>query len=174
MIVAKPTAESEQNFEEAWDGIMGILNLGDREIEKIADAGRRGIALNFTTESAGGEPWPHLAAMTVEQRRSLGFAGEHPILQRSGSLKRSLVEGGHPLNITDVSTHGYHAYLERIYIELGSADERFPLLHAGGWIDPLHYVPPRAMTVLSDTAIQRLDATIQYVMEERWKRLGEH
>lgn len=174
MIIAKFTPESEAKFKEAWDGIIGILNLGNQEIEKIAEAGRLGIAWNFAHESGGGEPWPHLAPMTVEQRRSLGFAGEHPILQRAGSLKESLVDRSHPLNITEISRHGYHDHWERIYIELGSADERFPILHAGGWIDPLHYVPPRPMTVLGDEAIQRLDATIQYVIEERWNRLGEH
>lgn len=174
MIVIKPTPESEAELKEAWDGILGLLNLGNREIEKIADAGRRGIALNFATESAGGEPWPHLAPMTVEERRSLGFPGEHPILVRSGRLKRSLIERSHPLNITDVSTHGYHAYLERIHIELGSADEHFPLLHAGGFTNLGYYVPPRPMTVLGDTSIQQLDATIRYVVEERWERLGEH
>lgn len=174
MIIVRPDPESERKFREAWDNIIGILNLGSREIEKVADAGRRGIALNFATESAGGEPWPHLAPMTVEERRSLGFAGEHPILQRTGSLKESLTDPSHPLNITNVLTHGYYGYRERIYIELSSADERFPLLQAGGLTDLGYYIPPRPMTLLGIEAIRQLEDTIIYVVGERWKRLGEH
>lgn len=171
MIILQPTADSQRRFDEIWDGIVGLLNLGNREIEKIADAGRRGIMLNFTAESAGGEPWHPLAPMTVSQRRSLGFAGEHPILQRTTSLKRSLMEPSHPLNVTDVSTHGFYGQLTRILIELGSADERFPLLHAGGTTETGHPVPARPMTVLGDEAIRQLADTIVYVLRERWHRL---
>jgi hypothetical protein len=172
MITVKPTPDSQRRFKEAWDSIVGILNLGHRELEKIADAGRRGIALNFSTESAGGEPWHPLAPMTVSQRRSLGFAGEHPVLQRTTSLKRSLVDPNHPLNVTEVSTHGFYSQLTRILIELGSADERFPILHAGGISDEGYYIPPRPMTVLGDEAIRQLETSIIFVIEERWKRLG--
>lgn len=172
MITVKPTPDSQRRLKETWDGIVGLLNLGHRELEKIADAGRMGIALNFTTESAGGEKWPPLAPWTVSERQELGFAGEHPILVRSGSLKLSLTNPRHPLNLTDVSTHGGYSYIERIHIELGSLDERFPILHVGGITDEGYYIPPRPMTVLGDVAISRLHDTIIYVIEERWKRLG--
>lgn len=172
MIIAEPTPDSQRRFKDAWDGIVGLLNLGHHELEKIADAGRAGISLNFSTESAGGQKWPPLAPWTVEERQSLGFAGEHPILQRTGALKLSLTDPNHPLNLTDISTHGGYSYIERIYIELGSLDHRFPLLHAGGVTDEGYYVPPRPMTILGDEAISRLHDTIVYVIEERWKRLG--
>jgi len=172
MITVKPTPDTQRKFKEAWDGIVGILNLGHRELEKIADAGRRGIALNFSTESAGGEKWPLLAPWTVAERQSLGFAGEHPILQRTGALKRSLIDPNHPLNVTEVSTHGFYGHLMRILIELGSSDERFPILHAGGVSDEGYYIPPRPMTVLGTEAIRQLETSIIFVIEERWKRLG--
>lgn len=172
MITAEPTPDSKRRFKETWDGIVGLLNLGNRELEKIADAGRMGFALNFATESGGGAKWPPLAPMTVEERQSLGFAGEHPILQRTGALKLSLTDPRHPLNVTDVSTHGGYSYIERINIELGSMDDRFPILHAGGTTDLGYHVPPRPMTVLADAAIQRLETSIIFVIEERWKRLG--
>jgi hypothetical protein len=156
---------------EAWDLIEGILNLGSREQHKIAEAVRLGFAWNFAHESGGGEPWAPLAPMTVAERHQLGFAGEHPILQRTRELKRSLVEEDHPLSTTETSTHGYYSQLTRIEIELGSADERFPLLHAGGITDQGYYVPARPMTVLSDEAIRRLRETIEYVLHERWARL---
>jgi len=172
MIIAQPTAESQRRFKDTWDSIVGLLNLGHQELEKIADAGRMGIALNFATESAGGTPWPPLAPWTVAERQELGFAGEHPILVRSGSLKSSLVDPRHPLNLTDISTHGGYSYIERIHIELGSLDERFPILHAGGITDEGYYVPARPMTVLADESLQRLETSIIFVIEERWKRLG--
>lgn len=172
MITGEPTEDSKRRFKDTWDGIVGLLNLGHQELEKIADAGRMGIALNFATESAGGEKWPPLAPWTVAERQSLGFAGEHPILARTGSLKLSLTDPNHPLNLTDISTHGGYSYIERIHIELGSLDDRFPILHAGGFTDEGYYVPPRPMTVLGDEAISRLHDTIIYVIEERWKRLG--
>lgn len=152
---------------EAWDMITAIMDLGNRERHKIAEAVRLGFSWNFAHESAGGEPWPHLAPMTINIRRHLGFAGEHPILQRTKELKRSLVEAGHPL----------HLYIEEepapgdLVMEFGSLDDRFPLLHAGGTTEDGHPVPPRPMTVLGDQSIERLYDTIVYVFEERWARL---
>jgi hypothetical protein len=172
MITAEPTEDSKRRFKDVWDGIVGLLNLGNQELEKIADAGRQGIALNFATESAGGDKWPPLAPMTQEERISLGFAPSHPILQRTGDLKLSLIDPNHPLNATEVFTHGGHSYLDRVTIELGSLDDRFPILHAGGETDLGYYIPPRPMTVLGDEAIHRLETSIIFVIEERWKRLG--
>lgn len=153
-----------------WDGIEGLMRLGNRETHKIAEAIRLGIAWNFAHESAGGEPWASLAPMTVGIRRSLGFAGEHPILQRTRELKRSLVEAGHSLHIclVDLDQAG------DLNIEIGSADERFPLLHAGGVTEEGHLVPARPMTVLGTEAIVRLRDTIEYVLHERWQRLPHH
>lgn len=172
MITAEPTEDSKRRFKDTWDGIVGLLNLGHRELEKIADAGRMGIALNFSTEAAGGEKWPPLAPWTQEERASLGFAPSHPILVRSGDLKRTLTDPNHPLNLTDISTHGGYSYIERISIELGSLDDRFPILHAGGISDEGYYIPARPMTILGDQAISRLHDTIIFVIEERWERLG--
>jgi hypothetical protein len=171
--------------DEAWDAIEHILDLGSREKHKIAEAVRLGIAWNFAHESGGGEPWAPLAPMTTRLRRELGFAGEHPILQRTRELKRSLVEEDHPLNFYEEAETP-----SGISMEFGSDDPRFPLLHAGGFVqeapNPMqmqlpgdwpmgagrsHYVPPRPMTVLGDEAIKRLRETIEYVLHERWARL---
>lgn len=151
---------------EAWDMIEAIMNLGRRERHKIAEAVRLGFAWNFAHESAGGEPWAPLAPMTVGIRRSLGFAGEHPILQRTRELKLSLVDESHPF-------HYYHEEDQQgdILMELGSLDDRFPLLHAGGFTEDGHPVPARPMTLLGIEAIDRLRDTIEYVLHERWARL---
>jgi len=166
-----------------WDKIERLPLLGPRERHKVAEAARLGFAWNFAHESAGGDPWPPLAPMTVNIRRDLGFAGAHPILQRTRELKRSLVEATHPLHYyLEIEQHG------DLTMQLGSLDDRFPLLHAGGFIEgppsaqiPMpgfptpgpgrHYVPPRPMTVLGEQAISRLHDTLLYVVRERVKRL---
>jgi len=152
--------------EEAWELIEQIMALGSKERHKLGEAVRLGIAWNFAHESGGGEPWHPLAPMTVGIRRHLGFAGQHPILQRTRELKRSLVEATHPLHLYREEDHEGDWFFE-----YGSRDERFPVLHAGGTTEDGHPVPARPMTVLSDPAIQRLADTITYVLRERWKRL---
>lgn len=178
--------ELAEAADDAWEMIQTILALGAREKHKIGEAARLGIAWNFAHESAGGTPWAPLAPMTVGIRRKLGFAGEHPILQRTRELKTSLVDESHPLNI----------YIEQepqegdLHMEFGTADPRFPLLHKGGYIGgtlvsivpggmPVgiagtgRYVPARPMTVLGEQAIARLQDTIIYVLRERWRRLPD-
>ena len=152
--------------DEAWDIIEGLPQLGSKEKHKIAEASRLGIAWNFAHESAGGQLWPSLAPMTVGIRRSLGFAGEHPILQRTGRLKRSLIDEHHSMNLYIEEDDGGD-----LSMEFGSLDPNFPLLHAGGLTEGGHPVPARPMTVLGDEAIARLRATIEYVLSERWCRL---
>ena len=155
-----------QTPDETWDRIENLPMLGRKERHKIAEAARLGIAWNFAHESAGGDAWAPLAPMTVGIRRSLGFAGEHPILQRTRELKLSLVDETHPLNY----------YLEDdtagdLVMQFGSLDDRFPLLHAGGTTEDGHPVPPRPMTVLGEQAIGRLADTILYVIRERARRI---
>ena len=49
------------------------------------------VEQNFVTEGrlADEKGWQALADATVKGRAKLGFGGEHPILQRTGSLRRS-------------------------------------------------------------------------------------
>jgi hypothetical protein len=151
---------------EAWNMILSIMDLGSRERHKIAEAVRLGFAWNFAHESAGGEPWDPLAPMTVGLRRHFGFAGEHPILQRTKQLKLSLVDAGHPLHYYHEEQHGGDWVME-----LSSLDERFPTLHAGGTTEDGHPVPARPMTVLGPESIDRLRDTVVFVFAERWARL---
>ena len=60
----------------------------------VTRAFRQIVGQAFPSEGAStGEPWPQLAEATVAERRRLGFGPEHPILQRTGTLLRSLVIG---------------------------------------------------------------------------------
>lgn len=55
----------------------------------------QGIVQNaFDTEGATtGAPWQQLAPSTQAERRRLGFGAAHPILERTGTLKRALTIG---------------------------------------------------------------------------------
>lgn len=54
---------------------------------------RNEVGLIFGTEGEHGRggSWPELAESTVEDRIRKGFEGEHPILERTGALKDSLI-----------------------------------------------------------------------------------
>jgi hypothetical protein len=55
------------------------------------------MAKSFATEGRStGAAWPELVDTTQAERRRLGFPPAHPILERTGKLKRALVlgEGG--------------------------------------------------------------------------------
>lgn len=55
---------------------------------------RRIVGMAFSTEGGStGLTWPALAKSTQQERRRLGYGPAHPILQRTGVLRRALVEG---------------------------------------------------------------------------------
>ena len=58
-------------------------------VDVISDTMRAIVRENFATESGDGQAWQELARSTVEERESLGYPGEHPILIRSGDLFES-------------------------------------------------------------------------------------
>lgn len=64
----------------AWPGVVQVF---------------RGIAQRaFDSEGAStGAPWPELAESTQQERARLGYGPQHPILQRTGALMRSLTLG---------------------------------------------------------------------------------
>lgn len=75
-------------------------SFSDTEMMKWLAAGvdpiiRGRIEALFDNEGSiggGTKPWAPLAAGTVEIRKSKGFPGEHPINQRTGSMKRHLLD----------------------------------------------------------------------------------
>lgn len=139
------------------------LAMGGKERRKIADRVRLGIARNFTTESAGGAPWPQLAVSTVMERRRLGFSGSHPILQRTRQLKMSWTERNHPEH-----SENWGAFAGAVVLTLVSTDERVDWL-SGGNPD----IPARLMGVLSEEAQEALFDTLAFTMQEGASRLGD-
>lgn len=139
------------------------LTMGGKERRKIADRVRLGIARNFTTESAGGAPWPQLAVSTVMERRRLGFAGAHPIHQRTRQLKMSWTEREHPEH-----SESWGQFAGTVVLVLGSTDERVAWLSGDN-----PNIPARLMGVLSDADQAGLFDVIAYQLEAGASRLGD-
>lgn len=165
---------------QVWRALAQIADLGPREIEIIADAGRRGIARNFERQqSPQGTPWHPLAKMTQEERkrgidhRGIPFrvGAKQPILRRTGDLLLSLTDPRHPRNVT--ASGNWNG--ETIVI-LGAEDDpktpgRIARLHAGGMTDTGRYVPARPFMGLSETALEQLDTQVRAVLRQRVERL---
>ena len=144
------------------DGLAALpTRLGGNETNKIGDAVRQGIADNFTSESAGGQRWVPLAASTVAQRRRLGFAGAHPILQRTRELKASFTSRGHGSHVQTVERAG-----GKTIITIGSSDERSPWLQGG-----TATIPPRPIAVLGERQLDRVQETVVHVLEQGAHRI---
>jgi len=138
------------------------LAMGNKERRKVADRVRLGIARNFTTESAGGVPWPQLAVSTVMERRRLGFSGSHPILQRTRQLKMSWTERNHPEHL-----ESWGAFAGAVVLVLGSTDERTAWLSGDN-----PNIPAREMGVLAEADQSGLFDVIVAQLEAGASRLG--
>jgi hypothetical protein len=132
-------------------------NLTLKERGKIADRVRLGIARNFTREGPEGMKWRALAMRTREERRELGYPGEHPILQRTRELKRSWTERRHPHHIEEWDEE------DGLTLHLSSSDPRVPELTLGR---DSPYMPPRPQHLLGDDDLQGLHDTIVWVLEQ--------
>jgi hypothetical protein len=74
-------AERAEDMRPAWPAVIAYFR---QMVEKA-----------FATEGAStGQKWPGLKLATAQDRLRKGFAGFHPILQRTGELKRSIDGGG--------------------------------------------------------------------------------
>lgn len=160
----------ESDAQAMWELLTRLTRITERlepQMEKAADRIRLGFQRNFESESAGDEPWKDLAPRTVQERTQLRqehgwpITPEHPILRRSGALRQSVIQKGHPLHVCEVSSD-----FKGITVEIGSSDPRFELLHAGGLNEEGHYVPPRPMTVLSAADIEGLRHTLEWIASE--------
>ena len=187
------TVSFEVEQSEAWDRFwLELGRVGEvsrREAEIIADAARRGIADNFEHErSPDGAPWVPLAPLTRRIRaegiddRGVPFrtGAAHPILVRTGDLKRSFVDRNHPRNVTRV-TRGDGV----VQVLLSAQDDpqtpgRIALLNDGGdfmtatWGAELvlRHVPARPFIGLSDRALAQVDEQARRVLLQRVERLG--
>lgn len=121
------TSESRAKFTQRMDRL-------ERAGERLPDAVREHVGpvlahifdRNFEAEGPG---WAALSeGWTVPERESLGFPGRHPILQRSGSLRASVGDRGHPQHVEDIVPMGDGSFR----LEVGSSDIRAGMLGRGG------------------------------------------
>jgi len=148
---------------ETLDGLSQIVaRFGPAERRKVADRVRLGIARNFTREGPEGWPWASLARRTVEERRNLGFPGEHPILQRTRELKRSWTERGHHHH-----SEGWGSFGGMTVLTISSDDPRVPELTEGRAYPPM---PERPMHLLGDDDLQGIEDTLVWCIETAARR----
>lgn len=161
-ITLSATPESRRTFDRLITPLEQIATRLERPVERVGgDAIRRAFAENFATEGQG--QWPSLSeAWTVPERRALGFAGRHPILVRTGSLRRSVTERGHPLHTSQVIPTG----AGRFSVEIGSEDERYTILHFGGRNRGGAYVPARPMAILWPHQHQQVEDALIWAADQ--------
>lgn len=170
----------KERFARFWLDIGNIGEIGPRESRIVASAARQGIALNFEREqSPDGHPWVPLCRRTVEERRRgidqrgipFRVGGHHPILQRTGDLKRSFVDPAHPRNVTKTE----HGGGVTVIILSATDDPRTPgriaTLNSGGLTMSNAVVLPRPFIGLGATAAQQLDQQVERVIWQRIERL---
>ena len=93
----------------------------------------------FTIE--GSPAWAELAALTQSKRILLGFPPAHPILYRTGSLKRALIDQNNSAHVFQVS-HVGSAGSGSIRIAIGTTDPRFIEHQEGTKIMPARPIVP--------------------------------
>jgi len=134
LITLRDTLSIEEDlsatFKKIEHAVQQAGGLLTREVEETYFSEIREIF-----EQEGLPPWEPLAQSTKRERVRLGFPPEHPILQRTGSLFRSLTGADSLLVYEDRGD----ADLEAIW---GTTDPRFPVLQ---WGSEDFTVPPRPM-----------------------------
>lgn len=114
--------------------------------------------MNFAAE---GPLWANLAARTQAEREQLGYDPQHPILERTGHLRYSVIDRTHPDHFEDIQMVGDGV----IHLYEGSDHPNFDLLHAGGMNDSGRMVPARPMTVVHDFQTPYLDDALERIVD---------
>lgn len=191
-----PDIRHDPNWKRIWQPLHDLPDLSSQDVRKIAGAVRRGLKINFEAErSPDGKPWKELAPLTQWMRaqgideRGVGFrtGSRRPILRRTGDLVGSLTEESHPQHRVDVRRStiagGKHTTIEVYAEDDPKTPGRIKLLHSGGNVrmnfraksgkqHTLDFeVPARPFIGLSDRAVELVDRTTVYVLDERLKRL---
>lgn len=113
-------------------------------------------AFDFAFEREGGaEPWAPLAPYTQRERRRLGYPPQHPILQRTGSYRRSFSEEGDANHISEWEVAGGVWRIAE-----GSADERAQELEEGRW-----NMPARPVTDLGEAGENLIAVTLEQMFD---------
>jgi len=153
------TLHTSAKFDDLERLIDKIARMGSGESRKIADGVRQEFHRNFTEQRSGAGQWAALRPMTIRQRREQGYAGERPILVRSGRYRASFTQrGGDNYERIQTSSFG-------LSIDVGSNDPRARELELGR-----PDMAARPVTLLSDESEQRLTRLIDFVIDQIERR----
>lgn len=156
MIELHATIESQQSFNAMIARIEAMSRPDAEDVRPIQEAVRAGFAINFAREAGDDAPWAQLSLWTIQERRQLGFPGDHPILFRTGRYHDSFVDEEHPLHVSEFMAHGGVWMVEE-----GSRDQRADELEFGRW-----NMPPRPVTILGESGEARLDVVVEMLFGE--------
>ena len=84
-----------------------------------------GVEESFELEASDDTIWPPLKPATVRQRQRKGYGGEHPKLQRSGALIRSILSQVDETSAT-VGSGLIHAAMHQYVAKRSSLEGRAP------------------------------------------------
>lgn len=133
-----------------------IDNPGPRQRRMIGGAIRQQFQSNFSNQRSGNGPWPALAPSTVADRRRQGFAGNRPILVRTGSLRSSYVDEGSSDHSSRVfRAGGFTVYEEGTLSDVARYHER------GG-----ARLPQRSVTLLDDGQENRIFQIVELMVQQ--------
>ena len=79
---------------ELQEALRRLLEAGENmapAMPAIASHLASSVEESFELEASDDTVWPPLKPATVRQRQRKGYGGEHPKLQRSGALRRSIL-----------------------------------------------------------------------------------
>ena len=170
----------EARWRDFWHGIADLGELGHRESQIVAGVARQGIAYNFEHEKApNGTPWAPLRPYTVRERRSgidargvpFHTGGHHPILQRTGDLKRSFTDPAHPRNITRTESKGGVTVIYLSARDDPRTPHRISTLNSGGLTMTNALVPARPFVGLGKKAAAQLYTQLSQIIYQRVERL---
>jgi len=126
---------------------------------------------NFISEGMLAGGWPQLAESTVEDRRSQGFGGEHPILIRYGDLRDwtatalRTASGSGTFGATDAGGKSIRVSINanrRGAIVIASGEKAQNQNAAGNRpARPYWFTTPVVQKAARDAAIETLDTTIK-------------
>lgn len=122
---------------------------------------RQQFAANFTAE-AGRKPWAQLAPTTVQERIRKGYGGRHPILQRTGALKRHVMTA--PAKTT---TTARGATLRIAPSPSVGGVRKYAMLAKGGTTPTGGKVPARPMVVLTPGGATKVSSAISRALRAR-------
>ena len=160
MITLTATEESRQDVQELAAFFEGLSYPTIEMQQGVGDIVRRMFGEHFDAEgSPASGPWTNLADWTKEEREFLGFSRAHPILQRTGSYRRSFTIFPSLDSFQELMTQPSGWTLE-----LGSTDWRVDELE-GGREGPLD-MDPRPVTLMSQGEESRIGDVLDNLFEQ--------